>query len=85
MSVAREPAARLGTNIASALRPVMLLRESPVGMIGGAIVLMFVILAIFAEFIAPFDPNATMVPFVYPGAEGPDGQRLLAGHGSPGP
>ena len=79
MSVAREPAARLGTNIASALRPVMLLRESPVGMIGGAIVLMFVILAIFAEFIAPFDPNATMVPFVFPGAEGPDGRVFLLG------
>ena len=79
MSAASEPLARLGASFAASLRPVLLLRESPVGMIGGGIVLGFVILAIFAEFIAPFDPNATMVPFTFPGAGAPDGGIFLLG------
>ena len=78
-SAASTPLARLGASFAASLRPVLLLRESPVGMIGGGIVLGFVILAIFAEFIAPFDPNATMVPFVFPGGEAPDGGLFLLG------
>ena len=41
--------------------------------------LLFIILAIFAEFIAPFDPNATMVPFAFPGAEMEDGRVFLLG------
>ena len=79
MSDAVAPVARLGASFASALRPIALLRESPVGMIGGAIVLVFVVLAVFAEFIAPFDPNDAMVPFAYPGAEAPDGRIFLLG------
>ena len=79
MSAASTPLARLGASFAASLRPVLLLRESPVGMIGGGIVVGFVILAIFAEFIAPFDPNATMVPFAFPGAEAPDGRIFLLG------
>ena len=79
MSAASTPIARLGASFAASLRPVFLLRESPVGMIGGAIVLLFIILAIFAEFIAPFDPNATMVPFTFPGAEMEDGRVFLLG------
>ena len=79
VSDAVAPVARLGASIASVLRPVALLRESPVGMIGGAIVLVFVVLAVFAQFIAPFDPNDAMVPFAYPGAEAPDGRIFLLG------
>ena len=78
-SAASTPLSRLGASFGASLRPVLLLRESPVGMIGGGIVLGFVILAIFAEFIAPFGPNATMVPFSFPGAEAPDGGIFLLG------
>ena len=78
-SAASTPLSRLGASFAASLRPVLLLRESPVGMIGGGIVLGFVILAIFAEFIAPFGPNATMVPFSFPGAAAPDGGIFLLG------
>ena len=78
-SPASTPLARLGASFGASLRPVLLLRESPVGMIGGGIVLGFVILAVFAEFIAPFGPNATMVPFSVPGAEAPDGGIFLLG------
>ena len=73
------PLARLGARFTASLRPVVLLKESPVGMIGGGIVLGFVVLAIFAEFIAPFDPNAAMVPFAFPGGEAPDGRIFLLG------
>ena len=76
---ASKPLARLGASFAASLKPVALLRESPVGMVGAGIVLGFVILAIFAEFIAPFDPNATMVPFAFPGAAAPDGGIFLLG------
>jgi len=39
------------------LRSLGLLRESPLGMIGAAIVLFWVIMALFAPWIAPYDPN----------------------------
>ena len=79
MSAARQQAAGPSATLMSALRALALLRESPVGMVGGAIVLLFVVLAIFAELIAPFDPNATMVPFAFPGAEMEDGRIFLLG------
>ena len=79
MSAARQQAAGPSATLMSALRSLALLRESPVGMVGGAIVLLFVVLAIFAELIAPFDPNATMVPFAFPGAEMEDGRIFLLG------
>ncbi len=37
---------------------VRLLAESPVGMVGAALVLFWVIVAIFAPWLAPYDPNA---------------------------
>jgi ABC-type dipeptide/oligopeptide/nickel transport system permease subunit len=60
-------------------KSIALLRESPVGMIGGLIVLMFVLLAIFAPLVAPFDPNATTLPFAFPGTASPDGGIFLFG------
>jgi ABC-type dipeptide/oligopeptide/nickel transport system permease subunit len=61
------------------LKSIALLRESPVGMVGGLIVLMFVLLAIFAPLVAPFDPNATTLPFAFPGTASPDGGWFLLG------
>jgi ABC-type dipeptide/oligopeptide/nickel transport system permease subunit len=60
-------------------KSIALLRESPVGMIGGLIVLMFVLLAIFAPLVSPFDPNATTLPFAFPGTVSPDGGVFLLG------
>ncbi len=61
------------------VRGIALLRESPVGMIGGIIVVLFFALAILAPLISPFDPNATTVPFAFPGTEAPDGGVFLFG------
>jgi len=38
-------------------RRIALLRESPVGMVGAALVLFWVLVAIFAPWLAPYDPN----------------------------
>lgn len=40
------------------LRRLSLIRESPVGMIGAALVLFWVFVALFAPWLAPYDPNA---------------------------
>jgi peptide/nickel transport system permease protein len=47
-----------GSGLPVLLRRVALLRESPVGMIGAGIVLFWVLVAIFAPLLAPYDPNA---------------------------
>lgn len=59
------------------LQTVALLRESPVGMIGAAIVAFWVLVAIFAPLIAPFDPNASIQPMVRPMSEHAQGMFYL--------
>ena len=73
------PIAKPDSMLVSALKSIALLRESPVGTIGGLIVLMFVVLAVFAPVLAPFDPNAPLLPFAFPGSEAPDGGIFLFG------
>jgi ABC-type dipeptide/oligopeptide/nickel transport system permease subunit len=73
------PIAKPDSMLVSALKSIALLRESPVGIIGGLIVLMFVMLAVFAPVLAPFDPNAPLLPFAFPGSEAPDGGIFLFG------
>lgn len=51
------------------LKSVALIRESWVGMVGALIVLSWVVVAIFAPMLAPFDPLATLQPFAVPGTE----------------
>ena len=48
------------------LRAVALLRESPVGLIGAVIVSFWVLIALFAPLIAPFDPNESLQPMARP-------------------
>ena len=69
----REPA------ILRALKSMALMRESVVGMIGFALVLFWVLAAIFADFIAPFAPNAQDVTMGYaaPGSVASDGGTYL--------
>lgn len=50
------------------LRMIGLLRESPVAMIGVGIILFWIVVALLAPLLAPFDPNATLQPFAKPGA-----------------
>ena len=56
-----------------------LMRESPVGMVGMFLVLFWVVMAIFAPLIAPYDPNATLQPYLKPGAVNPDGGHFWLG------
>ncbi len=44
--------------LARLLRRIALLRESPVGMVGAALVLFWILVAILAPLISPYDPNA---------------------------
>jgi peptide/nickel transport system permease protein len=49
------------------LRAVGLIRESRIGMVGLGICVFWLLLAIFAPLIAPFEPNATLQPIAAPG------------------
>lgn len=60
-------------------KAVALLRESPVGLVGGSIVLFFVLISIFAPVVAPFDPNQPILPFAMPGTAAPEGGIFLFG------
>ncbi|MDH3670275.1 MAG: ABC transporter permease [Gammaproteobacteria bacterium] len=50
-----------------AIKSFGLLRESWVGMIGAGLVFFWVIVALLAPLIAPFEPNAHLQPFARPG------------------
>ena len=52
---------------------LMNLRESWVGMIGLAIILFWVVVALLAPIISPYDPLAIQTPFAKPGSPAPDG------------
>lgn len=62
-----------------ALRSFALLRESTVGMVGAGLIIFWVIIAIFAPWIAPFPPNAQILPFALPGTAAPEGGLFLLG------
>ena len=62
-----------------ALKSFALLRESGVGMTGVALILFWVLVAIFAPLIATFDPNATILPFAKMGAANPAGGTFWLG------
>lgn len=50
------------------LKGAALIRESGVGMAGAAIVAFWVLVAVFADFLAPFDPLATLQPMATTGS-----------------
>lgn len=60
-------ATSFGSSCQRALHSLALLRESWVGMLGAGIVAFWLLLALFAPWIAPFDPFATLKPFATPG------------------
>jgi peptide/nickel transport system permease protein len=59
---------RRESRILRTLRGIALLRESVVGTIGAGIIAFWVLVAIFADVIAPYPPNANLVPLASPGA-----------------
>ena len=61
------PAPTFGAAVMRAIKSFGLLRESWVGMIGAGLVLFWVMVALLAPLIAPFDPNAHLQPFAKPG------------------
>jgi peptide/nickel transport system permease protein len=73
------PAPTYGAALMRAIRSFALLRESWVGMIGTALVFFWVVVAVLAPVIAPFDPNATLMPFQKPGAAFPGNDTIAAG------
>ncbi len=62
------PAASAGSALGRAFRSFGLLRESKTALVGAGLILFWLVIALLAPLIAPFDPNATLQPFAEPGA-----------------
>ena len=62
-----------------ALTSFALLRESWVGMVGAGIVAFWIVVAILAPLISPFEPNAILQPFAKPGTEFAEGGTFWLG------
>ena len=73
------PTAGYGAAIWRGLKSFGLLRESWVGMVGAFLVLFWVMVAILAPLIAPFDPNSSIQPFAKPGIEAAKGGTFWLG------
>ncbi len=63
------PAPSVGKALMRAIKSFALLRESVPGMVGAGLVLFWVVVAILAPLLAPFDPLATLQPMAKPGVE----------------
>ena len=70
---------RRESRILRMLKGIALIRESGVGVIGLGIVVFWVLAALLADLVAPFPPNATIMPIAPPGADGPDGSVFWLG------
>ena len=73
------PAPSAGAALMRAIKSFALLRESTPGMVGAGLVLFWVLVAILAPLIAPFDPLATLQPMAKPGAEYAQGGTFWLG------
>lgn len=73
------PAPGYGTALGRAVKSFALLRESWVGMVGAGIVVFWVMIAMSAPLISPFDPLATLQPFAKPGTAFADGGTFWLG------
>ncbi len=51
------------------LSAILLLRESWVGMLGAGLVLFWILVAVLAPLLSPFNPNDNLVPITTPGTE----------------
>ncbi len=74
------PTAATGRDaVANVLRSFLVLGESPIALLGASIVALWAAVAILAPVLAPFDPNAPLLPFAAPGTAGPDGRVFWLG------
>jgi peptide/nickel transport system permease protein len=73
------PTAGYGAALWRALKSFALLRESWVGMVGAFLVLFWVLVAILAPLLAPFDPNSSIQPFAKPGMAAAKGGTFWLG------
>ena len=73
------PTAGYGAALWRALKSFALLRESWVGMVGAFLVLFWVVVAILAPLLAPFDPNSSIQPFAKPGIAAAKGGTFWLG------
>ncbi len=69
-SMRREPA------VLRLIKAAALIRESWVGMVGLGIIVFWAVVAILADVIAPFPPNATGAPMTLPGGPALDGSGI---------
>ena len=58
---------RRESSILRLLKGMALIRESVVGMVGLGLIVFWVVMALLADLIAPFPPNATIYPLAMPG------------------
>jgi peptide/nickel transport system permease protein len=75
----KQPATGYLAALWRALQSFRLLRESWVGMVGAALVGFWLLVALFAPVLAPFDPLATLQPFASPGTEFAGNANVPAG------
>ncbi len=73
------PSQTMAASLMRMLKSFGLLRESWVGMIGAAIIIFWVLVAILAPLISPFEPNAHLKPFAHPGTEFAQGGTFWLG------
>jgi peptide/nickel transport system permease protein len=73
------PTRSYGGALVRAFRSFGLLRESGVGLVGAGLVIFWVLVAVLAPMLAPFDPNATLQPFAKPGTEYAQGGTFWLG------
>ena len=73
------PSAGYGAALWRGLKSIGLLRESWVGMVGAFLVLFWVLVAILAPLLAPFDPNSSIQPFAKPMAVAAKGGTFWLG------
>ncbi|MBE8158745.1 MAG: ABC transporter permease, partial [Betaproteobacteria bacterium] len=57
----------------NSLRVFARIRESAIGMAGFAVVVFWLLVAVFADLIAPFDPLQQIAPLAKPGTEAEGG------------
>jgi peptide/nickel transport system permease protein len=75
----REHRHRWWDSIVGLIKAIALLRESKIGMIGAGLVGGWLLAALAAPLLAPFPPNATLLPFVPPGTAYPAGGTFWLG------
>lgn len=78
-TVTHRPAPAQPSWLGATLRAMALIRESPVGMLGAALVLFWVVTALLAPILPLHDPNQAIAPFKFPGDVGPKGEYFLLG------